>query len=203
MSNAVVFMRAALQQLLETYRPQTLEEQAALARMRFFARQLESPGSRSQSPAHFTASALVVDEAMERVCLVHHKALGRWLQPGGHLEVSDASVAEAALREAREETGLAVWLHPNAGQPFDLDIHAIPARAGAPEHEHLDVRFLVLGNGELRHDPSESLAVRWWPLAEATASADDASVRRLLAKLAALKASLGCAKTDSSRLGGR
>jgi 8-oxo-dGTP pyrophosphatase MutT (NUDIX family) len=143
------------------------------------AGELGDPLSREEPSAHFTASALVVDAAGRRTCLVQHAKLGRLLQPGGHIEREDATVEEAALREAREETALELRLHPTAPRPFDLDIHAIPARGDEPEHLHLDVRYLLVGAGE----PGEGAA--WYVLGEA----GDASVGRLAAKARAYAAS--------------
>ena len=72
-----------------------------------YAETLGDPFSRDQLPAHFTASAVIVDPPGELVCMIHHKKLKRWLQPGGHFEPSDGGdAALAALREAREETSL-------------------------------------------------------------------------------------------------
>ena len=123
---------------------------------------------------HFTASAFVIDDACARACLVEHVKLGRLLQPGGHLEPDDASLEAAALREAHEETGLELELHPEAPRPFDLDVHPIPERPGEPAHMHLDVRFLLVGRGE----PCAGAA--WHPLG----TAGDGSVDRLAAKAA-------------------
>lgn len=142
------------------------------------AEELDRPLSRDEGAAHFTASAFVIDEAAERICLVQHEKLGRLLQPGGHLEETDLSLEAAALREAVEETALAVELHPSAPRPFDLDIHEIPERPGEPAHWHLDVRYLVVGRG----DPRSGAA--WHPLG----AAGDESVGRLTAKVMALRA---------------
>jgi 8-oxo-dGTP pyrophosphatase MutT (NUDIX family) len=136
------------------------------------AEELEQPTSREQERAHFTASAFVVDREGGRACLVAHAKLGRLLQPGGHIEPTDLSLEAAALREAREETGLELHLHPTAPRPFDLDIHRIPARADEPEHWHLDVRYLLVGEG----DPCAGAA--WHPLG----AAGDESVDRLASK---------------------
>ena len=97
--------------------------------------------SRACSPAHVTASAAVVDPRGARVLLVLHSKLGRWVQPGGHCESTDASLADAALREATEESGIdGLRLVPGILQ---ADRHPAPCRPEDVE-EHLDVRFLVV-----------------------------------------------------------
>ena len=92
--------------------------------MRGYADTLGDPFSRDEPEAHFTGSAVVVDEAGARTLLVHHAKSGAWFQPGGHIEPGDASLAEAALREAREETGLDVRLARHG--LLDVDVHWIP-----------------------------------------------------------------------------
>lgn len=55
-------------------------------------------------PKHFTASGFVLG-ADRRVLLVHHRKLGVWLYPGGHIEADETPDA-AVLREIFEETGV-------------------------------------------------------------------------------------------------
>jgi 8-oxo-dGTP pyrophosphatase MutT (NUDIX family) len=163
-------------ELLKAYVAADEREEAERCAMLRLAEELERPTAREQERAHFTASAFVVDEAGERTCLVSHVKLNRLLQPGGHVEPTDVSFEAAALREAREETGLDLRLHPTAPRPFDLDIHEIPARPGEPAHFHLDIRYLLVGEG----DPCSGAA--WHPLGRA----GDESVDRLAAKAALL-----------------
>ncbi|MFB1483343.1 NUDIX hydrolase [Corallococcus sp. RDP092CA] len=180
---------AALVALLARHVPTDDKEREDLARMRHFAASLEAPFSRSQAEAHFTGSAVVVDAAGGRVALLHHAKLQRWLQPGGHAEAGDGGDMEAtALREAREETGCRVHLHPTAPRPLDVDVHVIPARKDEPEHRHLDVRYLVVAEDPeaLAHDPAESFGIQWLGWDEALTRADEAPLRRMLLKARAL-----------------
>jgi 8-oxo-dGTP pyrophosphatase MutT (NUDIX family) len=100
---------------------------------------------------HLTASAWIVDPARQRTLLTHHHKLDRWLQLGGHVD-GNPNLAEAAMREAREESGLA-GLRLVSPEIFDVDRHRIPARGDEPEHWHFDVRFLI------EADPAEPLAI--------------------------------------------
>lgn len=52
-------------------------------------------------------SAIIFDEAREKVLLTQRADNGRWCLPGGHME-SGESAAEACEREVLEETGLKV-----------------------------------------------------------------------------------------------
>jgi 8-oxo-dGTP pyrophosphatase MutT (NUDIX family) len=161
--------------MLRAYVAADEREDADRCAMLRLADELEQPLSRTQVRAHFTASAFVIDENGERACLVSHAKLERLLQPGGHVESVDSCLEDAALREAIEETGLELELHPSAPRPFDLDIHPIPATADEPAHFHLDVRYLLIGRGR----PAAGAA--WYPIGQA----GDDSVARLAAKAAA------------------
>ncbi|MDC0713662.1 NUDIX domain-containing protein [Stigmatella sp. ncwal1] len=175
----------SLEELLARHVPADAKEREDLERMRAFASALAQPFSRTQAPAHFTGSAVVVNPTGTQVVLVHHGKLKRWLQPGGHAEGGDGGCMEAtALREAREETGCQVQLHPSAPRPLDVDVHTIPARKDEPQHLHLDVRYLVVVEDPdtLVHDPAESLGAQWMGWDEALTRADEAPLRRLLEK---------------------
>jgi 8-oxo-dGTP pyrophosphatase MutT (NUDIX family) len=133
---------------------------------------------RSCVAGHLTGSAAVVDPGSGRFLLLHHRKLGRWLQPGGHAD-GDGDLAAVALREAGEETGLdpLVVVTP----AIDLDVHPIPARPGEAEHLHLDLRFLVLaGAGAEPVANDESHAVRWVEPAALDDYGVGAELRRLV-----------------------
>jgi 8-oxo-dGTP pyrophosphatase MutT (NUDIX family) len=132
---------------------------------------------RSCRRGHLTGSALVVDDAGERVVLLHHRKLQRWLQPGGHCD-GDANLAAVALREAEEETGLGgMRVHPSA---IDLDVHRVDPPDDGP-HLHLDARFLVLAPpGAEPGGNHESTDIRWAGPAEVEALGVDAGTMRMV-----------------------
>ena len=134
--------------------------------------------TRANLEGHFTGSAWLVSVDGNRVLLMHHRKLGRWLQPGGHAD-GDTDLARVALREAGEESGLVGLV--GEGDIFDLDRHQIPARADEPAHWHYDVRYVVrAGDSETLLANEESLALAWRPISELAADVEaDTSLRRM------------------------
>ena len=134
--------REALLEALESYRVEASRDEEAIARFRWFLERAD-PFRRADPEGHVTASAVVAHTSGDRFLLVFHRKLDRWLQPGGHLEDGDASVFDAAMREAREETGVESLAAPLGPAILDLDVHPIPAFGAEPAHVHYDVRFLL------------------------------------------------------------
>jgi 8-oxo-dGTP pyrophosphatase MutT (NUDIX family) len=134
---------------------------------------------------HLTASAWIVDAERSRVLLTHHRKLGLWLQLGGHAD-GEADLLAAALREAREESGLQS-VRAVSAEIFDVDRHRIPARKTEPEHWHYDVRFLIEAEAAeplVISDESHDLA--WVPLDEVTQRNAEESIARMVRKTSAL-----------------
>lgn len=67
---------------------------------------------------HFTATVYItcIIDGECKVLLHKHKKFGLWLAPGGHIE-NDENPVEAALREAKEETGLDVMITNTLNNP--------------------------------------------------------------------------------------
>ncbi len=130
---------------------------------------------------HFTGSAWLVSADGQRVLLMHHRKLGRWLQPGGHAD-GDVDLARVALREAHEETGVQDLQVER--EIFDIDRHRIPARGNELEHWHYDVRYVVRAGADERFVVNEeSHALAWRPVVELATDANvDASLRRMAIK---------------------
>lgn len=137
--------------------------------------------TRAHLAGHFTGSAFLLSADGRRALLLHHAKLGRWLQPGGHAD-GEADLAQVALREAEEETGLAGLVVE--ADIFDLDRHTIPARGAEPEHQHWDVRYVVrCSSDETPRLNSESRAFAWRPIDELAVDGSlDPSIRRMAAR---------------------
>ena len=137
-----------------------------------------NPFVRERLSGHFTASCWLVEPKGERVLLTHHRKLDRWLQLGGHAD-GESDLALAALKEAEEESGLSdLQVQPGI---FDVDRHTIPARGAEPEHDHFDVRYVIVAMGSLTPTVSEeSLDLAWCDITELAADrSGDASMLRM------------------------
>ena len=140
------------------------------------------PFVRERLGGHFTGSAWLVSADGRRVLLTHHRKLDRWLQLGGHAD-GDGDLAQVALKEAEEESGLG-GLALEGDEPFDLDRHWIPERGEVPGHWHYDARYVVrAGASEAFVVSEESLALAWRDIAELAADpGSDESMRRMAGK---------------------
>lgn len=128
---------------------------------------------------HFTATGYVVNPPRTRMLLIHHRKLGFWLPPGGHLDPNELP-HEAALREVLEETGVHARLVPlgepvpistgpgvvELPQPWVMLQEQIPATTRQPAHVHLDLCYLLEADDQagLLAQDIEVSAARWWDL---------------------------------------
>ncbi len=118
--------------------------------------------SRAAAPSHLTASAVVLTPDARRTCLVLHGRVRLWVQPGGHFEPGDTSVAAACARETLEETGLSGPVLPG---PLSLSRHRAPCRTPGADW-HLDIQHVLVCAQIPPVVSAESLDVAWFDLDE-------------------------------------
>ncbi len=118
----------------------------------------------------FTVAIFVV--ANGKVLLIHHRKLDKWLPLGGHIELEE-DPEQAAVREAKEESGLDVELlgeRPPTTEtgtraliaPRFLDIHRINAT-----HEHIGMIYWARPkSGTTTLAAAEHHDIRWCTAAE-------------------------------------
>jgi 8-oxo-dGTP pyrophosphatase MutT (NUDIX family) len=167
---------------LSAYVPEDGADSRSLERIRELVATASDPFTRDV-PHHVTAAAVVARPDGSAFLLVHHRRLGRWLQPGGHVEPEDATVLAAARREAREETGVSALALPCGDLVLDVDVHDIPPSAGRPAHVHYDVRYLfTTAEAEISARLAEVREARWFSPSAMDEVETDESLRRALAK---------------------
>jgi 8-oxo-dGTP diphosphatase len=142
---------------------------------------------------HFTASAIVLDEMLEHVLLVHHNQIGKWLYPGGHVDPNQTP-AEAAVREVEEETGVhasvvsdPLFAHPAViahAPPYAvLEMDVRDSKVG--EHRHIDMVYVLRAiSSELTAQMEEVSAVRWVSIADVAGLDTPAELPALVAAAA-------------------
>ena len=180
--------RQELLQLLKTYKTRFMDELAFVRRSIDFVEQHEDVFYRELSPAHVTGSAWVVSPGRSQVLMMHHKKLDQWFQPGGHAD-GESDIVRVALKETAEETGIdASHIKLVDSSIFDVDIHTIPAHASDPEHQHIDIRFLIEIDNELPVPGNdESHDILWIDLQNVSRYNRNRSTYRMLEKTRALR----------------
>ncbi len=107
---------------------------------------------------HITASGLVIKN--DKVLLIRHPYIGKYFQPGGHIDEGETPLG-AAIREVYEETGWKCRPYRARKQILDVDIHLIPENRSKHEssHWHIDLCYQL---DPIEQSPaSESLSPEW------------------------------------------
>ncbi|MFJ2518416.1 NUDIX hydrolase [Cellulosimicrobium cellulans] len=201
---AALLARDALARL-DRWEPADEEQAALAAEYRAFVRGDGGSGARPDTvrrdggPQHLTASCFVLSPDLDRVLLCFHRKGQFWVQVGGHIEPGDTTLAGAAYREAREESGLDDLVpfdpdpepstDPDDGPgaehqavapaaPVDVHRHDLAAAFGTCR-THWDVGFVAFADPDARTAVSdESEDVAWFPVdALPSGTPDDFPVR--------------------------
>lgn len=174
---------AAVRVVVADHVPRDEREEKARRQVLALLDERPQPADRYGDPHHLTASAVVTSR---RGVLLHvHKRIGRWMQPGGHIDDGETPW-EAARREVAEETGMDA-AHPSGGPRLvHVDVHPV-----AEDHVHYDLRYLlVTGDDDPAPPEGESQQVQWFAWDEALSVADEALAGALRAARAQVEATV-------------
>lgn len=105
-------------------------------------------------PPTLAAAVVLLDDQSRALLIRQNYGAGLWGIPGGAVEPGE-SPQEAAVREAREETGLEVELE------YLVGVYCL-------RPERLGLRFVFkahVSDGELQQFPTAEISgARWWPI---------------------------------------
>ncbi len=121
---------------------------------------------------HFTATTYIISS--DKILLLFHAKIEKWLPPGGHLEENEIP-SIAAKREVLEETGLEIewilqenlwidrWNAKSIERPYLCLLENIQAYGDVAEHQHIDFIYIAKpSGGNLFLDP----LIRWFSIEE-------------------------------------
>jgi 8-oxo-dGTP pyrophosphatase MutT (NUDIX family) len=114
--------------------------------------------SRTNRHGHITASGLVIKN--DKVLLIRHPFIGKYFQPGGHIDENETPL-EAAIREVYEETGWKCNPYRARNQILDVDIHLIPENKEKLESAHWHIDLCYQLNPIEQSLASENLFPEW------------------------------------------
>ena len=144
--------------------------------------------TRKNSFAHWTASAWVVNQNMDRVLMVYHNIYDSWSWMGGHAD-GDEDLLHVAIKEVKEESGLKE-VQPLSNELFSLEILTVDGHVKkgkyVSSHLHLNVTYLLIADDsqELTIAQEENSGVRWFTPDEALqASSEPWFVKNIYSKL--------------------
>ena len=180
--------RTALIDKLENYKPYNEQEDADRGEI---LRQLKSfPDifTRENLNAHMTASSWIVNPARTKVLMVYHNIYDSWSWTGGHAD-GETDLLAAALREAKEETGI-TKVRPVTEDIYSLEILTVDGHVKhgkyVSSHLHLNVTFLLEADEDeiLHKKDDENSGVAWFGLDEAILASSEPWFReRIYSKL--------------------
>jgi 8-oxo-dGTP pyrophosphatase MutT (NUDIX family) len=182
-----------LKSMLEAYVP--FNEQERTDKEMMLSLLDEASLHRTQLFAHWTSSAIVVNEAMDKVLFAFHNIYQSWSWVGGHND-GDGDPLFVAMKEASEETGVTA-LRPATEDIFMIDViyvpHHIKKGRYVSDHLHLNTAFLILADEQapLFVKEDENSGVRWFLLEDVFAHISEARMvpvyQKAFDKIKALK----------------
>lgn len=172
---------------IERYSPAGEQERQDARMMRRYAEIFPDVLSRTNETAHFTASAWIVSPDRSRVLMIYHNIYNSWSWTGGHADGQDDPLA-VAIKEAREETGLA-HIRPAGDELLSLEILTVKAHVKRGKyvvpHLHLNLTYLLEADDAdaIHIKPDENSGVKWFAPEDALSACTEPEMLPIYRKL--------------------
>lgn len=177
-----------IQKKIENYRPFNEQERRDKELILNFLRQNDDAYERSNTTAHMTASAWVINHDATKVLMVYHRIYDSWSWTGGHCD-GERDLLALAIREVQEETGVRN-VRPVTEDIYSLEILTVDGHEKRGEyvssHLHMNVTYLLMADERetLHICEAENSGVAWFTLEEALKSSSEPwFVERIYKKL--------------------
>ena len=157
-----------LKEEIEKYTPYNKQEQEDRNMMLEYLNTFEDCLTRNNRFGHFTASAIVVNPARDKILFAYHNIYKSWAWLGGHAD-GEENLLEVALREAKEETSIE-QIKPISNEILGLEvIHVQPhikREKFVSAHVHLNITYLFEADDtqQIHNKPDENKEVGWLPI---------------------------------------
>lgn len=150
---------------ITAFKPGSAQEQADQQTFLRFINNNPDVLLRENKIAHLTSSALIFNEARDKLLMIYHNIYQSWSWTGGHAD-GEADLLQVAIREAKEETGLNT-VTAMYDEIISLDILPVfghlKKNQPVSAHLHLSVAYILSAAEDepLAIKPDENSGVRW------------------------------------------
>ena len=168
---AIGNLQIKLYEQIKNYIPANEQEQNDKEQMLAFMQTNDNCLTRENTVAHFTTSIWTVNKERTKTLMVYHNIYNSWSWIGGHADGVE-NLAEVALRELQEETGVKnarlVSDEIFSIETLTVDGH-IKKGKYVPCHLHFNVTYLAEADEaeDLVVNEDENQAVKWFSFEEA------------------------------------
>jgi 8-oxo-dGTP pyrophosphatase MutT (NUDIX family) len=126
--------------------------------------------TRENEAAHMTSSGVILNPALDKMLMIHHKIYDTWAWTGGHAD-GDDNPLETAIREAQEETGIE-QIVPLSTEAASIEVLPVFGHqkngAYVSTHLHFNVSYLLIAEETERLivNENETNGVEWVPISK-------------------------------------
>ena len=172
---------------IQKYAPYNEQEKKDKELILYCTKVFEDVLTRNNVVAHITSSAFVVNQAKDKVLMIHHNIYNSWSWIGGHAD-GEKDLLAVAMKELSEETGVKN-MNPVFSDIFSVDVLTVLGHTKRGDyispHLHLSIAYLIEvdENDLLMVKEDENSGVKWIPIDEINIYSTEPHMHRVYDKL--------------------